>query len=597
MASLLGLTACNGVVIPTKPVDPTTPSQPSQPSEPTVPTEPSVPSEPTTPSEPSVPTYQVKLDKEELSMVVGAIDELKASIENLELELTFQWESSNPDVVAVNNGELSAVAAGEAVITVYVDIEGTRYSASCKVTVTEPTGDYFINEATEITFSCTFNDTYGEILKGAIENLKKKEPFIKVNYVKYNGSYTALKDDVVKNINTNNHPDMVVAYPDSVADFITANAQLKMDRFMNDEDYGWTDEEKEDFIPAYIEEGQHYNIPGTYSLPIAKSTEGMYYDYDKIVGLSLANIDPTINNGNALTEEYLNNLTWEELFNKLCPALLAYRETLGSEELKKAFLDTETQSDWALVGYDSDDNLFITLAEQYGYGYTDLDTVTGKGIINFNNDGMKNLMKVFNAAYKNKYFTTKGIIGTNVNYRSTADQMLFSIGSTGGANYQFSATNPKNVRVARVPHAENGNDHQIQQGPSVAFLTHKDENRALASWLLYKEMTTTNICTKWSTTTGYSPIRESVLFSDDYLDFSDDTLMEDKSLDKLKAFNAQYINECSDILFSSPVFKGSSEARTQVGGLATEAISLENMTDEALNGLFQKAYENTVMKM
>ena len=206
-------------------------------------------------------------------------------------------------------------------------------------------------------------------------------------------------------------------------------------------------------------------------------------------------------------------------------------------------------------------------------------------------------MKKFNAAYKNKYFTTKGIIGTNVNYRSNADAMLFSIGSTGGVNYQFSSTNPKNVKVARIPQAPNKDTKLIMQGPSFTILDHSDDNRTLASWLFYKQLTTQTRCVAWSTTTGYSPIRVSVGQSDDYLDYMDDTAYEEKTVDKLKAFNAQYSLNMTRYLFSSPVFKGSSEARVQVGGLATKAISDANLTDETLKTLFDQAYENTILKM
>ena len=504
------------------------------------------------------------------------------------------WESNNTEVATVENGVVTGKKAGTAQIT--ATIVGTNVRAYCDVTVV---GSYFIEEDTEILVQTTFNDTFGQIFKDAIDAVQKKEPHLTVKYDKYSGSYTDLKDEVIKGVPAGNYADVVAAYPDSVADFITSNVQLKMDRFMNNSEYGWTAEEKADFYEAYLEEGSNYSIPGTYSLPIAKSTEAMYYDSDKIIGLNLASIDPSINGGNAITEEYINNLTWDELFDKFAPALLAYRETLPSDEAKKAFLDQETYTDWAVVGYDSDDNLFITLAEQYGYGYTSMDPVTGTGKIDFVNDGMKNLMRKFNTAYQNKYFTTKGIIGTNVNYRSNADAMLFSIGSTGGVNYQFSKDNPKNVGVARIPQAPNKDVKLIQQGPSLAFLKHTGDdsnNRALGAWLFYKELTSVRSAIAWATTTGYSPIRKSVAESDDFLDFSDPDNFSAKTSDRLKAINAAYQESTMDYLFTSPVFKGSSEARTQVGGLATKAIGSADLEKE-IDKLFSDAYNNATLKM
>ena len=508
----------------------------------------------------------------------------------------FTWSSSDNTVATVSDtGLVKGLKTGTAIIT--AKITGRNEKATCEVTVV---GDYFIEEDTEILVQTTFNDTFGQIFKDAINSLAKKEPHLTVKYDKYSGSYSDLKDEVVKGVPADNYPDVVAAYPDSVADFITAGVPLKMDKYMDNEDYGWTAEEKSDFYEAYLAEGQNYSISGTYSLPIAKSTEAMYYDSDKIIGLNLASVDATINGGNAITEDYINSLTWDELFNKFAPALLAYRETLPTPEAKKAFLDTETYTDWAVVGYDSDDNLFITLAEQYGYGYTSMDQVTGTGHIDFVNDGMKNLMKQFNGAYKNKYFTTKGIIGTNVNYRSNADAMLFSIGSTGGVNYQFSKDNPKNVGVARIPQAAGKSPKLIQQGPSLAFLKHKGDNgssRGLGAWLFYKELTQVQSCIAWATTTGYSPIRKSVAESDDFLDFSDPDNFGAKTSDRLKAINAAYQESVMNYLFTSPVFKGSSEARTQVAGIVTQAVGAAELTDEKLNELFATAANNTALKM
>ena len=541
---------------------------------------------------PAGPT-SIALNKSSLSLFVGDTETLTTDYEG---EERLAWASSDSTVASVSNGVVTAVAEGNANITVsfvnYPDVKAT-----CAVEVNPIPEDYFIQEPTEILVKTTFNDTYGQILIDAANDLMKKEPKLTVNYEKYSGSYDALKDDIINGIPAGNYPDVTVAYPDSVAEFIEAGVHLNANKYINDEDYGLTEEELEDFYQVYLDEGRNYTVKGTYSLPLAKSTEAMYYDADKIIGLNLASINPAINDGNPINKEYIDNLTWEELFDVFCPALLAYRETLPTPSEKKAFLDTTSYSDWAVVGYDSDDNLFITLAEQYGYGYTSMDVATGSGHIDFINDGMKGLMKTFNAAYKNKYITTKGIIGTNVNYRSTVDAMLFSIGSTGGVNYQFSSANPKKIGVAPIPHAEGKELKMIQQGPSYVMLNHKDSNKSLASWLFYKEFIKLQRQIAWCTTTGYSPIMQSVSESDDFLVFCDETRFEDKTSDHLKALNAQYVSEYVDVLFASPVFKGSATARSEVGGLATKAIGAASLTDDELNKLFQDAYEHTIMKM
>ena len=232
----------------------------------------------------------VTLDQTEASVAEGETLTLVAS--SSDAEATFTWSSSNEEVATVVDGVVTAVKTGTATITA-TRVGGTE-KAECVVTVV---GDYFIQEDTEILVQTTFNDTYGEIFKTAIANLKKKEPKLTVKYDKYSGSYTDLKNAVIQGVPADNYADVVAAYPDSVADFINAGVHMKMDKYMSNSEYGWTAEERADFYDMYIEEGQSYSIPGTYSLPIAKSTEAMYYDYNKIIGLDLSKVDPTINNG------------------------------------------------------------------------------------------------------------------------------------------------------------------------------------------------------------------------------------------------------------------------------------------------------------
>lgn len=459
----------------------------------------------------------------------------------------------------------------------------------------KPGGGNLIKTATTITIKSTFNDTYRAVFDAAIKQLQESEPLLTIENVKFSGSYSDLASEVVKGIPVNDYPDLVVSYPDSVNDYILAGAALDITPYMDGEN-GWTAEEKADVYSAYINEGQDYVVEGTYSLPLAKSTEAMFYNADKIIGLNLSAQDASINGGQPLSVDYINNLTWDELFNKLCPAIVAYNAANSN-----ALIDTS--GDWAVLGYDSDDNLFITLAEQYGYGYTSIDSTLGVGKIDFVNDGMKTLMKQFNEAANKHYITTKGVLGgsTYVNTLATASpqKCLFSIGSTGGTTYQFSSTNPMEIYVAPIPQAEGKSSKVISQGPSIAFLNHKDDNRALASWLFYKTLTSTDLATRWTLTTNYMPIRETVATSDEYIEAADYTQQSAKTVERLKARSYAYCGEVGNSLFTSPVFKGSSEARTQVGNLITSCLklSIAECTDAKLSELFNTAYQNTILKM
>ena len=456
------------------------------------------------------------------------------------------------------------------------------------------TNDPVIEEKTEITIWTTYNDTYQTIINNCIEEFERQQPNVKVNNVKQQGSYDDLKKMCVDGFAVDNYPDIVSAYPDSVADFLNNGKGLNIEPYMNDPVIGWTNSDLNDIPESIIAAGQNYSISGTYSLPCSKSTEAMYYNQDVLIGLDLSSIDETINEGMPLNDLYFQNMTWEELFGKLVPALDLYDQ---AQPDSGKIIDRTSYADWAWVGYDSDDNLFITLAEQYGYDYTAIDKVTGKGQILFDNDGMKDLMKTF-AGYNTKhYFTTKGVIKQNVNYRSTADAMLFSIGSTGGVKYQFSSDNPHNVGVAPIPHAAGRAQRVISQGPDFAFLDHNSESKARATWLFYKLFTNTTYNSAWALTTGYSPIRYSVMETKQYLDYANAEAHDPKTLDRLYALNASYAAKAAQYFFTSPVFKGSSEARNQVATIYAACVAAGDNLNTEIDSIFATAVANTKLKM
>ena len=456
--------------------------------------------------------------------------------------------------------------------------------------------DHVIDTPVEITFWSTFNDEYQGTINSIIEEFKKVEPNVTVKNVKESGSYTDLKDKVVDNLAAGMHPDMFVGYPDSVQELMQYNAVVNLDPYINNPVYGWTQEDKEDIIEAYLEEGESYPVPGVWSVPAAKSTEAMYYNRDVLLNLDLSAQDPTINDGTPLTEAYLNNLTWEELFDHLCPAIVAKNELLPADQ---KILKSNENYTTTVFGYDSDDNLFITLAEQYGYGYTSVDQVTGEGSIDFVNDGMKSLVKKFRSEHYNEgipHFFTKGSNNNNyTNYTFTASCSLFSVGSTGGSGYQVSPD--FDTGVAKIPHAAGKDAKVINQGPSIAVLNHKDDNRALASWLFYKFFTNEKNAAVWAINSGYSPIRYSTLDSAEYAEYSTLTGKQARSKEIVKARVAQYVTTVSRDLYSSPVFKGSAEARTQVGSLMIQSLSAETLTDAQLDKLFSDAENNVKKKM
>lgn len=434
-----------------------------------------------------------------------------------------------------------------------------------------------LKQKTEITLWSIIGTNNQPNLNSYIEAFKKAQPNITVTSTIISGSYNDLKEATVKGFTANAYPDLVQCYADHVAEYINYNKAVELEQFMNDATVGWTKEEYEDLITDYLEEGKEYLVEGTYSAPWCKSTEQMFYNADVLIGMDLSKYDSTINGGKPLSAEYLDNLTWDELFNKLCPAIQTHDDSVP--ELEK-YVKTD-QAYHSIFAYDSDDNLFITLAKQYGYGYTSVDKATGTASIDFNNDGMKNVLRTFHEAAEKGYIISKGSAGGNyTNNYFTLQNTLFSVGSTGGVKYQFSESNPMNVGVARIPQANAENAYSINQGPSICMLDHNgDKNRQLASWLFYKFISNEENSLDWSISTGYSPIRYSVLNSAIYKAASDYESCDEKTLDRVMAYSKAKINDVGT-LYVSPAFKGSSTCRNQVSGLMTKALTTSNNIDE-----------------
>ncbi len=460
-----------------------------------------------------------------------------------------------------------------------------------------------------ITFWVTFNDTYIQVIQNIVDEFTAipGNEDIKIEIVKKSGSYNDLEETLLESFPAGSYPNMALCYPDNVAYYLSAGHVVEMSKYMNDPEYGWDEDDRADVFENLVETGQELQVEGTWCLPFAASTEAMFYNADVLIGLDLFSYDNDINGGNALDAAYLNNLTWEELFNHLFPALNKGLNDDSNTTLYQ-YINAAGNDYSGLMGYDSDDNLFITLAEQYGYGYTSVNTTTGLGSNDFNNAGMKNLMKTFNAQYQVKeednnvqydgadfhYLTTEGTNGDNyTNSYFVNDGFLFSIGSTGGVHYQLDG-NSSQVGVAKIPQAKGKETRQICQGPSICFFDKGDDQQTMNAWRFYDYLTNTKNTCYWGLETGYMPIRESAYTTDNWIEMSDESKYDGEELTYAQLYN--FYAEVTDSLFVSPAFEGSSESRVQAGSIMTQCL-LSTDIDAEINSIFKTAENQANLKL
>ncbi len=454
---------------------------------------------------------------------------------------------------------------------------------------------FLIKDPVTISLWSLTDEKYQPTLNRFISEFKEIEPNVTILSKILNGSYNNLSDGVLTGFGLNNYPDLAQCYPDHVVNYLGADKVIELGRFYGDSVYGLSEEDKSDYIQSFFDEGRNYTKAGLYSLPWNKSTEVMFYNEDKLLGLNLSAYDPSINGGQPLTAEYFASITWEELLDKLCPAIDAYNTATN-----QSLYTLDGHGMGGILAYDSDENLFITAMVQYGAGYTSIDASTGIGSVDFNNPNAKALLKKFHTAHKNHYLITKESYGDYTSSLFTDGHALFAVSSNTGASYNFDSSKPMNVGVTRIPHAEGRNPMAINQGPSLCLLSHQAddpdnaERRAQASWLFYKHLTSKDNSLTWSLETDYLPVRQCVYASDAFQEASTLDGKEPKTYARLKAKTIQMCSAIGEELFSTPTFKGSSTARSQAKELIRWALTTSDYDGE-VDERFQEA-EDTVIR-
>lgn len=407
----------------------------------------------------------------------------------------------------------------------------------------------------------------------------------------YKGGYGDMPQQVTTALAGGDSPSIAVAYPDHVADYIQSEGGTPGKYVVNLQDYiddsattfgtdtylGDT-QNTNDFVEAFIDEGRHYTREGMYSLPYMKSTEIMFYNAD-IVEAALPYYNSTYyapaNGGNELSvgqlPDYINNMTWAELMN-YARVIKDHKATLANEL-------------YFPVLYDSDSNLFITKLYQNSIPYSSIDSVTKKGVIDFESGEARSNAEALVTQWKNEYdeglLTTKGVVGKYGSDYFKNEKTVFTIGSSGGAGYTFPEAGSFNVGVARVPTDNVSNAVYITQGPTLTMLTHPRYSAVQAnqiklySWKLLKYLTSQNVNVELTCngSEGYLPVRNSSYTTEIFYDYIEN------GGDYAKVAVAVQ-DEIAGAYINTAVFPGSATLREQCGGIVTNVLKLgANVTD------------------
>ena len=428
------------------------------------------------------------------------------------------------------------------------------------------------DEEHTIVFYHTMGDDLQKVLNTAIEGFEAKYPGWKIEQNKP-GGYDQVRDAIIGDLQGGTQPDLAYCYPDHVARYMESGKVIDLNKFIKstgtvkatvdgaekDVPVGYTEAEIADFVTGYWNEGHADNYSNyekygftadsMLTVPYVKSTEVLYYNADALKELNLE--VPT---------------TWDEMWT-------------AAEAIHKKYPSSTP------VGYDSEANWFITMANQNGWGYTSAK----EPHFLFDNADTRAWLEDLTDKFSDGLFTTKEIYGSYTSNLFTAGAetgSVFSIGSSGGASHQKSEAFKWGVAPLPGSKLADGsiNANAISQGPSLVMLEgetdNKDEKQQM-TWMFIKEILEPTFQCKFSMQSGYNPARKSAFEVDAYQDF-----LEDKT--NIVAVTANVAKSMSDKFFVSPAFNGSTSARDQVGSALTYTVTGQKPAEKALKDAMKK---------
>lgn len=340
-------------------------------------------------------------------------------------------------------------------------------------------------------------------------------------------------DTANKKVGTGKLPDAFMAYPDTAYEIDKLGLVADFDEYL-------TNEEKNQYIESYIEEGKLIGENELKIFPIAKSTETLI----------------------------VNKTDWDK-FQKETNADIKDFETLeGITKLSKQYYDwtdskTETLNDGkAFFGRDAMANYMIIGSKQLGKEIFQVSN--GKVNINIDENIMRKLWDNFYIPYINGYYASYGRFRSDDT--KTGDIIAY-VGSTSGAEYfpDSVITNEEKSyeiepMVLPVPKFQEGENFMVEQGAGMVLIkSDKKHEYALTEFLKWFTDVDRNI--EFSVKSGYMPVKKEA---------NNEKLIEEKTeksktielSEKSKAAILSAMNqEKSCEFYANKAFDGGNEAR------------------------------------
>lgn len=289
----------------------------------------------------------------------------------------------------------------------------------------------------------------------------------------YQGSYDDLKAKTMAAIKAGNSPHIVQGTVNNIHELIQSGYIQDLTEYINHPEIGF---DYEDIFEPYRAEMSGYTTTGEiYSLPFAKSVDLLFYNEDFFTEHNLQ--VPT---------------TWEETI-----------------EVSKQIRDITGKAGFCI---DNLPNYLITYLMQSGAPYTTQD-----GEILFNNETAVEAIEMLKQGIDEGYWRVPG----EDMYSSgpfLAENVYMYLGSSAGEGFLHRDNFEWNTAV--IPQVNVDEPKSPQQGANIAIINqNKTSEEVYGSYEFIKYLVSTEVNTKWTMNTGYLPIRQSVLDSQEYQDY------------------------------------------------------------------------------
>lgn len=358
-----------------------------------------------------------------------------------------------------------------------------------------PTNEEIVTEIknpVEITFWHAMSGDQEKSLQGLVDKFKKVNPNITVT-LQNQSSYPDLQQKITATTaSPKDLPTMTQAYPDWLLNAIDENLVLDLKPYIEHETLKF--DNYDDIVKGFRESS---TLDGKiYGIPFNKSTEVLWYNktlFDKL------------------------NLTVPKTY----------------EEFAKVAKEIKDKENIVAGGFDSLSNYYTTYLKNEGVVFDSKLDPTNEAstkAVNYYLDGIKN--GYFRIAGTDKYLSSP--------FGNETIAML--VGSNASETFVKQGVNNKfEIGVAPYPAKE-----VMQQGTDLFVFNSATAEQKTAAYEFLKFLTTKENQITWAKDTGYIPVRESAINSDEYKNSG--------------SLIAPIIGEATKNLFTNPLVKGMDSA-------------------------------------